>query len=338
VRVYTITLDVITPVHIGSGNTITKKDYRVSGRNVEIYDSLKLYSLLGRGYEGFLMGNETLTDYIQKYNVRANSAIKYSIFCGNSRIRKSDEIHEFIKDPYGCPYIPGSSIKGAIRTAMLSFAISQNKRGDFSPYRRDFISKGANDVEETAFGEPINSVFKHIKISDSDPLSTDDLILCKKIDVFKDGNSNNKLNLCRESIKPGTKVKFKLTIDEPFEEKHKEMANPEYIMSAIRNFSIQYKNTYLSKFGSYNNKKYGDDIIYLGGGTGFLTKTINTSLYGNDALSKVSDFLSDKFKKHNHKQDVQLGISPRAMKCTQANNEIVEMGICKIGIELDETI
>ena len=39
---------------------------------------------------------------------------------GQSRSRGggSDDIMAFIKDPFGCPYIPGSSIKGALRTAI----------------------------------------------------------------------------------------------------------------------------------------------------------------------------------------------------------------------------
>lgn len=333
---YKIILEVLTPVHIGNGSKIIKKDYRINGAYAEIYDPLKLYSLLGRGYEGFLNSSDNLTGYIKKYNVRADSAIKYTAFCGNTRIKPSDEIDEFIKDPYGCPYIPGSSLKGAIRTAILSSEINQNRDDKFSKYKKEPIRRNNSikDIEETAFGDFNNSVFKHVKISDSEPLSTDDLILCSKVDIFKDGKSNNRLNLCRESLKPGTKICFNLTIDKEVEDDF----SPDKIMVALRSFVSQYRNNYLSSFSSFNSKKYGDDIIYLGGGTGFHTKTINNSLYGKYALKNTADFLGDTFKKHKHYNDVSLGISPRALKCTKINNEVVEMGICKIRIESNEAI
>ena len=36
------------------------------------------------------------------------------------------DIQQHIKDPYGNPYIPGSSIKGMIRTIMLAYDIINN--------------------------------------------------------------------------------------------------------------------------------------------------------------------------------------------------------------------
>ncbi|HOT51784.1 MAG TPA: RAMP superfamily CRISPR-associated protein, partial [Candidatus Hydrogenedentes bacterium] len=40
---------------------------------------------------------------------------------------KGSEVREFIKDPFGKPYIPGSSLKGCLRTA-LAFVLSESER------------------------------------------------------------------------------------------------------------------------------------------------------------------------------------------------------------------
>ena len=61
------------------------------------------------------------------------------------------------------------------------------------------------------------------------------------------------------------------------------MLQADYIMNSIREFTRQYQDNYLRKFSTYDGVKYGEEIIYLGGGTG-LTKTVNHAIYGNEAL------------------------------------------------------
>lgn len=332
---YTITLEVLTPVYIGNGNSISKKDFEIKGNRANIYDPIKLYSIFGNRYEEFLMNPYSLTDYLSRNKANnIEKALKYSVYCGNSNIRKSDGIMEFIKDPYGCPYIPGSSLKGVLRTAILSYKIREKNSYE---YKKDPISRGANRIEKELLGDTSNSLFRHIRISDSMPLSADDLILCKKTDVFKNGSPKS-LNICREALKTGTEIKFHMTIDETDNVSQKKMLQADYIMNSIREFTRQYQDNYLRKFSTYDGVKYGEEIIYLGGGTGFLTKTVNHAIYGNEALKNIAYYLDGRFKRHNHKKDIALGVSPRAMKCTIVNHKTIEMGICRIRIEQNETV
>ncbi len=329
-----ITLEVLTPVFIGSGNSITKKDFSLEGKEVNVYNPIKLHKLFKRDYEDFLTNHFNLTDFLQRSSHRRDidltKALKYSVELGDFSIRKSDRILEFIKDPYGMAYVPGSCLKGAIRTAALAYEISKNKN-KYSTFAREKLDQHESnrDIEKIAFGEFQNSVFRNIRISDSKPIDNSNLIISKKVDVFKDGNTNNKLNICRESLKPGTKIEFTLTIDNSSKNQYYEA---DYLLEAINFFGEQYKSRYLSKFAGYKDI-YGENILYLGGGTGFPTKTINYSLYGDKATEQISDFLANKFKKHNHDKDKVIGISPRAKKCTLINRNTVEMGITKIRID-----
>ncbi len=332
-KTYKIILEILTPLYIGNGTTLSKKDYVLRAGNVYVYEPIKLHGLLGVLYENFLMDNKTLTDLLNNNrmvkNLDLKSALKHTVKSGDNSIKKSDTINEFIKDAYGQPYIPGSSLKGAIRTALLAQEIRKN-HSKFSQFRSEALNRWSksNQVEETAFGKIIDNKFKNLRISDSRPTSPDNLILSKKIDVFKDNNSNNKLNLCRESLGPGTKIEFDMSVLSDKEG----VFTPENIMNAINEFTKEYKKRFLSKFNSFDEKHYGKNIIYLGGGTGFLTKTINYSLYGDKALEITANLLTNNFKRHNHRKDIALGISPRAKKCTKINNETMEIGICRMEI------
>ena len=59
----------------------------------------------------------------------------------------------------------------------------------------------------------VNNCFSGIRVSDSEPLSVSDLMLCRKTDLLPDENENS-ISVKRECLKPGTKVKFSMEIDE----------------------------------------------------------------------------------------------------------------------------
>jgi len=48
--------------------------------------------------------------------------VKYRLSCGNFLLEKNAiNVFECIKDSYNNPYIPGSSLKGMLRTILLSY-------------------------------------------------------------------------------------------------------------------------------------------------------------------------------------------------------------------------
>ena len=130
----------------------------------------------------------------------------------------------FQKDPYGRPYIPGSSLKGALRTIVLGNKICSNLKNYEEDRRRicaakywhraSYLSKEMADLERRAFSSEKgkkNSMCG-LRISDSKPLSVKNLTLCQKVDVDVKGKEND-LPIVRECLKPGTEVQFTMTID-----------------------------------------------------------------------------------------------------------------------------
>ena len=52
----------------------------------------------------------------------------------DSKLGTINEVAKFIRDPFGSPYIPGSSLKGAIRTILMNTNPDWNNKNavDFS--------------------------------------------------------------------------------------------------------------------------------------------------------------------------------------------------------------
>ena len=55
--------------------------------------------------------------------------------CGD-RAEEQKEILTSVKDAYGCPYVPGSSLKGALRTVLLG-AVVIRKNEAFAEERKN---------------------------------------------------------------------------------------------------------------------------------------------------------------------------------------------------------
>lgn len=93
---------------------------------------------------------------------------------------------------------------------------------------------------------------------------------------------------------------------------------------------------FLNGFGPVNEEQ---DILYLGGGAGFATKTILYGIFSKKDAVRVISKIFDKtiFRKKNEKpqhiNDVRLGVSPHIKKCTEYAGREYEFGKCKVYIE-----
>ena len=110
------------------------------------------------------------------------------------------EVGEFVKDAYGCPYVPGSSFKGMLRTVLLSALIEEGPEAFLQGYpqnggwRRD--KDAAAGIERQAFrgGDPravsdINAFCVRVRLGI--PLDAGDLVFAGKYDKFSKGDAAN---------------------------------------------------------------------------------------------------------------------------------------------------
>lgn len=369
-KTYDLILDVKGPVFIGSGNEISKKEYIfLSNGKAAVFDIQKLYRLVNKYrkqglFEEFMVGNKNsdLKRWLEENRIPAAEylkCVKYTLD-GNKIIREKGKqklihVQEFIKDAYGNPYVPGSSVKGMLRTILLSYDVMerpQRYRKDMDGIEKDVLWRQAQEIrinkknvlkkniesieekyfytlrrESSRFGDARNDWMTGMIISDSEPLKVEDLTLCQKIDSYPDGNERA-MPLLRECLKPGTQIKCQMTIDEELCKVH-----IAYITNAVKKFNEQYYSNYSGKF--LDADRLRPDSVFLGGGAGFVSKTVIYPLFPGKEGVKIVSKIYDKTKvpfNHKHREDVRMGVSPHMLKCTRYHGKKYEMGLCKLTI------
>lgn len=364
---YTFIIRTEGPVFIGSGRTIGKKEYIYDRRasQVHIPNMEKMFAFfrkrgLLQEYEEYLLSSKSDFVYWLKDNNISEREympwIAYSMDSGDAVMEQKSkkEILTSIKDAYGCPYVPGSSLKGALRTVLLGAVVLQKKERfaeerdelkrinlkDSSRFVAKNLQNNAVKVEQHMFNrlkrnekrkaDAVNDMMSGLRIGDSEPLSVDDLTLCQKIDITVDGHEQA-LPIFRECIKPETEIRFPVTI------------NPEYfpysphqIMRAATIFAQNYDKCFLNAFPL--NGISGGGNLYLGGGCGYVSKTVSYPLLGSDSVKQVSDIINatlnrDAKIRHKHRDDKNKGVSPHMLKCTQYDGRLYEMGACTLSIQ-----
>lgn len=366
-KTYQVVMRTVGPLFIGSGREINKKEYLfLNGkRQVGIPDIQKLYLELSRrrkaeAFEEYLLnkGNLSLTDWFFRQKINTNdlkTLIRYRLDCGDAVIEKGAnrlQIMECVKDPYGMPYVPGSSLKGMFRTILLGADIRkspekyQNEKNEMwksvsaRESRNRYLRKNMMDIEGNAFRtlerpktEPydaVNDFMQGFIVSDSEPLSTEDLVLCQKIDRHTDGGEKA-LPILRECIKPDTQIHFSITIDPALCS-----LSDVRIMEAVKGFMTDYYNNFSRFFEGMDVPK--TNYVICGGGSGFVSKTIVYPMYrkerGIEFAQKVfSCTLPPKInQQHRHDKDKEYGVSPHTIKCTRYQGRLLPMGVCKIKI------
>lgn len=358
---YEIVIETTAPVFIGSGEKIGKKEYIFNDKEKKVYipDFKKMYQFLKEkdlldSYQTYLLSdNRDYAYWLKSQGIQKNDYmpwISYSLDSGDAVFDKKSkkEILTFYKDAYGQPYIPGSSIKGFFRTALLHYNIQKQEERETKQMRysikkaeqkgrNSYLLKEVKDIESKYFNtlnkeqkrrySAVNDHMSGFRISDSKPLSMTDLVLCQKVDVNVEG-SEKRMPLIRECIKPGRIIIADITIDtEEFPYTIQELKE------AVQSFMKMYIEVFVRKYYGKRKRYSNDNMLLLGGGVGYVSKTITYSILGQEGVEHVSKIIDNTLsfqqkKQHKHENDKRLGVSPHILKCTKYNNQLYEMGYC----------
>lgn len=163
----------LTPLHIGDGQTlqanldfIPAKDNSVLVVDIDdlldqLADNPKAINDIGR--MGFGLDN-----VIKDYKLQPRG---YSLKRKSPALAK--EVRSFIKDAHNRPYLPGSPLKGALRTALLSELFSQANLSTAGMALRDLKS-----MMDTMGGrDPNHDFLRALQVSDSPSISSSYLAL-----------------------------------------------------------------------------------------------------------------------------------------------------------------
>lgn len=355
---YEVTIETISPLYIGSGMVIKKKEYYFDRPNKEVYIfNLKkmLKGIMDKGlsrkYEDYMLNirnQKDLNIFFRENNITKKDFINwvdYTIDTNGVDLQRKD-INTFYKESGNRLSIPGSSLKGAIRTALLAYELRENNsrytQESESLYRnarnfrekRGAVTRSAAEIEQKILrtlrrnksnaNNAVNDMMAGVKVSDSEIIPKTNLTLCQKIDLPVYGDETPYPIYC-ECIKPGTIIKTSITIDTSIQDK----IDINRIKKAISNFSKYIYDDFGQLFGS---NEYEEKDIFLGGSTGFVSKTVIYSLMNErNAKETTQNIMKNAFRKHEHENDIRdYDISPRMQKNTRYDGYLYEMGLVSI--------
>ena len=359
----------LSPIHVGDGSKIGKKEYVQQGlqKPIIIVDTVKMLKTLSslrrdNAYADFMLYERKLGlgQWLKNQRIdqrQIDSWKRYTLDSGDAFVLKNTgentatpkEILCFIKDAYEKPYVPGSTLKGMLRTAILCWRIHNDPSrykdvleklrasADRGGKRNFYLKSETTELEAEVFnilerddkkrGNVVNSMMSGFIVSDSLPISEEQLMLAQKIDYTLRGEEKA-LPILREALKPGTQIDFELTIDS-------RICNVtiDEVLKSLEYFqTVSYEHFY-QHFGRGSNAK---GTVWLGGGTGFLSKTILYPIYGKEAVEFTDQVfkvtLDKNYDIHKHRRDRQMGISPHVCKCTRYRGKLYDMGMGKIEV------
>ena len=391
-RYWEMELDVCTPLFIGSGEKITKLDYVYQSSNGMVYmlDEAKWASFLKRArlmndftskvealgkrfsLDSYLKNHRELaarlhtSDIVMELKRRGvfHEGIPAYVTGKNPNDIVTFDIVTFARNGLGERYIPGSSLKGAFRTAILAYVLLNIDRtkcyNKLEHATRNAVDETMDEVEKylgiridkDGKYDMVNSRFKGLTVSDA-KLINETAAIVQKWDLSLTKSQSEKkpnyLPIYREAIVPATKAVFTIGIDGSErgmgEIGVKTAGNLLHALSVFRN--LQYK-TYKEAIdkvykGSVDHSvfRYLDELneanLVLGGGTGYISKTLIYPIAGSREKGKsiARKILSEQFdrpgRKHDHKHRYDDIISPHTLKLTKLN-DMHMMGLCNVKV------
>ena len=381
-----LSLTIVSPTNIGGPEKLTTKDYMYN------YDAGEVYLLNNYEWFRFLARHNKLAEfeiYMQNEMVRPNGRTMYDWAkntIGSSQLTKDtlgsaigsimkssiynegrknslNDITPQIRGANGEVYIPGSSIKGVIDSAIISHMLRNNKafRSNVQRELRKVLDvykrKNAGSLFKDIFkmvnqaiikhihvltnndGKPLKgilaSAFRGISVSDAMPMSAIQTEVLKKEDSCVDEDGTHEISVHRECILPNQKFFFTLTLDTAIT-KGIGITSVDQVLEILQEDFDATHELLSSKF-----KKVSPSIFkalepanaYIGSNTGFVQKTIIMAAFTDNeetGIDIIRAILDVKFQKAKHANKDHF-MAPRAIKLVKWNGHYYEMGGIHIG-------
>ena len=139
-RTFQFSLLAMAPIHIGNGEKYTSREFIYENGYFYFPDMGKFYNrMVEKGYdqkfEHFLQERKSSASNNRLISFLEDNRISDRDFGGyriketgfeteknniDSKLGTINEVSKFMRDAFGNPYIPGSSLKGAIRTILMN--------------------------------------------------------------------------------------------------------------------------------------------------------------------------------------------------------------------------
>jgi len=227
-RIYTATLEILSPLHIGTGTSLLEGvDWIQESGWVYVADQNRLLAAvldraLADGKDqskvidaitGLALGDLLKAGWLTKADLQDGSPLFLYRLRGEPAM---NQIAEAIKDVYGQPYVPGSSLKGALRT-VLAVGGATVLKTDLSNVGKS-RSWAAQPIERDIFGaDPNHDLLRALQVGDSTPAGAAQLEMVR-VNVFPTAQQTSfgrsqGLDLDVEALRKGTVLTARIKID-----------------------------------------------------------------------------------------------------------------------------
>lgn len=322
IKAYKYKIEVVTPVAILSGEKIQRFEIVKDGNRTFVLD----FERMIRNEQAFVdiliknpllfQNPEEILNIFRKLNINYKNYIKYEI---NDYMRKNYEINEFIKSN-GKPYIPGSSIKGAMRTNIIrgtKFGNYYIKGINFAIKKHGKIK--TETVEAKFLGDSYKSPFKFLRVSDTNLLDKK-LLRVKPIEIYNLKTKRKVMNILYSEVLPEKTVLhgeinlgfYDYLIEFPFKDEYMNLdilndfilklksGVEKYINDEISIMKENHEKDLLSFYRSLQSYKLKENqvLLPLGFSTGFYSKTLVGKL-GKEHVIYLKKVLGSRANKYD---------------------------------------
>lgn len=399
-------LKVVTPINIAGGIVLGAKDYLYDSRRQKVY-FLNLHQwhmfiykhMLLEKYESYLANfrdKQSLLEWLQMqgYDIEdvrtviTSEAQATVNLMDNEKKKTLNDINRHIQQPDGSLYVPGSSIKGVFRTAIL-YSLLQ-KRQDIKVKYWCYIKQQVDIIEKLLEEErkprelqimpysvikkkknqatkeidkliaslesellhtlrlkddkernisnknAVCSAMRGLQVSDTYASRNVQTAILQKVDggFDKFGKASpKKLPIFRECMLPEAELFFDVKIE-------KAVMNTiginsvDDLLKATHSFFAVVTDLLQQAFGKEYREAFqgvAAGNMFLGGNTGFLSKTLLAMVAPDKDTAKntIKVLLDKSFKTHKHLLRDKV-IAPRTLKCTNYNGKLMLMGVAEV--------
>ena len=369
-------LRIITPVNIGDGTILGVNEYlydapkqRIYFLNISAWHKFIYEHGLLKKYESYLQENKNLLNWLkaQGYTLQdVQDCITCEATAEVNKVKTKEkqtlnDVHRHVQQVDGSLYVPGSSIKGVFRTAILYKLLlekpavarqywneiqAEMQKPNFKP---KFLNKLTDAMEKELLhklqlegGGAVRSSLRGLQVSDSYASQNMQVAVLQKIDVVFDKNDKafprGNLPIFRECMLPETELYFDVKLDKAMLATVG-ISSVEELLDCVQDFFYAVQRLLEDAFGDDCPQLFRDiegANMFLGSNTGFLSKTLLAMLAQGDteqdrdkaARETIKKLLHKSFGKANHLRDNI--ISPRTLKCTTYKGELVLMGLAEV--------
>lgn len=399
-------LKVVTPINISDGIVLGAKDYLYDSRrqkvcflNLHQWHMFIYKHMLLEKYESYLANfrdKQSLLEWLQMQGydiddvrtVITSEAQATVNLMDNEKKKTLNDINRHIQQPDGSLYVPGSSIKGVFRTAIL-YKLLQKRQDIKSKYwcyikqqvdiieklmeeerkprelqimpysvikkKKDQATKEIDKLIASLESELLHSLrlkddkernisnknavcsaMRGLQVSDTYASRNMQTAILQKVDGGFDQfgkASPKKLPIFRECMLPKAELFFDVKIEKAVMSTIG-INTVDDLLKATHSFFAAVTDLLQQAFGKEYQEVFqgvAAGNMFLGGNTGFLSKTLLAMLAPDKDTAKntIKVLLDKSFKNHKHLLRDKV-IAPRTLKCTNYNGKLMLMGVAEV--------